>query len=194
MLISVEKTIQILQEGSLVALKSDTLYGLSCKIHAHNSLEKIFSIKKRNPNKSLIILFESVAKLLSFIKTPTKQQIMVMKKHWPGPITLIFEKKEDIRLSDKVLSIDNTIAARVPLSEHLKEILRETGPIVSSSINLSGKKNLITHEEIHTFLGINFPVCSSNNSQVSGQSSTIYCFKRGVLREGSIATPLLPSV
>jgi L-threonylcarbamoyladenylate synthase len=191
MYISKEKTIEILIMGSLVAIRSDTLYGLSCQIQSIASLQKIFDIKKRDSSKSFIILFDSIESLTNYIKEPTSTQKRVMQKFWPGELTLILELKDGIQLNRHVVQSDSTIAVRIPKNQELRDIIKHSGPIVSSSINLSGKESLTSSHEIQVLLGLNFPIYKGGSEPKNTKPSTIYCFKKGVLREGAVATHLL---
>ena len=140
--------------GKLVSFPTDTVPALAVR---PDCSELIFAAKQRPPEKPLILMGGFPAALWHFVKgTDTELEIWqeVAGKYWPGALTLV------LPASDKVPRVMNpieptTIGMRVPNSEIAIAILSQTGPLATTSANLSGKPPLKTVGDIE----VEFPEC-----------------------------------
>jgi L-threonylcarbamoyladenylate synthase len=139
----VKKIAKIISEGGIAILPASTIYGLSCKYDSKDSIEKIYKIKKREPNIPLIILIsgkEDLRRLASGINRTAEK---ILKKFWdikkPRPLTMIFKRNSS--LEDFVTCGSSNIALRLAGSGFLRDIISICGPIVSTSATISGIKS-----------------------------------------------------
>lgn len=132
-----QKIIKILKSGGIGVFPTDTIYGLLGSALNKKTVEKIYSLRKRDKKKPFIILI-SHPKDLKFFTIKLKEfQKKLIKKFWPGPKSLIFECK-----SKKFKYLHrgkNSLAFRVPKPKWLRNLLKKTGPLVAPSANLAGK-------------------------------------------------------
>ena len=110
------KTFQVIENGGIVIFPTDTVYGMGCNPYNVNAVEKIYEIKSREKIKPLPVLAYSLdtVKQIARIDTFTEK---IIKKYWPGPLTLILELTD--KKLKKSLKLDNKIAVRIPDSKVL---------------------------------------------------------------------------
>ncbi len=121
----------------LFVYPTETCYGLGCNISDEEGIKKIYSLKKRDSSKPLIVLVNSISmwKKIAYVE---KKALELAKKYWPAPLTIIQRKKPSV--SDLISK--DTIAVRWsphPVPNKIISIFNE--PIVSTSANISGKSN-----------------------------------------------------
>ena len=131
----IEKISQIIEKGGVVVFPTDTVYGIGCNPYNVNSVNKIYEIKSRDKIKSLPVLAYSldIVKEITCIDPFTEK---IIKKYWPGPLTLIL-KLTDEKLK-KSLKLDKKIAVRIPDSKCTLKLLEKSGLLVGTSANISG--------------------------------------------------------
>ena len=90
----IEKTFQVIKNGGIVIFPTDTVYGMGCNPYNVNAVEKIYEVKSREKRKSLPVLAYSldIVKKIAHVDTFTEK---IIKKYWPGPLTLILELTDE---------------------------------------------------------------------------------------------------
>ncbi len=132
--------VNYLQRGKVIVYPTDTIYGLGCLATDKKAINKIFKIKKRDRNKSLLILVNSFAMLKKYCQVSQKQ-LDYLQKIWPQPISAILPSKEN--LPKELTGGLNSLAVRLPKKDFLIKIIKRIKvPIVSTSLNISNQKNL----------------------------------------------------
>jgi len=141
---SIEKTSQIIEKGGIVVFPTDTVYGIGCNPYNLNSVKKIYEIKSRTEIKSLPILAYSleIVKEITLIDKFTEK---IIKKYWPGPLTLILTLT-DQKLK-KSLKLQNKIAVRIPDSKCTLKLLEKCKLLVGTSANISGNSSHTNPDE-----------------------------------------------
>ncbi len=131
----IEKTWQVIKKGGIAIFPTDTVYGIGCNPYNINAVKKIYEIKSREKIKSLPVLAYSldIVKEITCIDSFTEK---IIKKYWPGPLTLIL-KLTDKKLK-KSLKLDKKIAVRIPDSKCTLKLLEKCGLLVGTSANISG--------------------------------------------------------
>lgn len=173
---SVKEIINVLKSGGVAFFKSDTMYGLHAKEDVRAAVEKIKRLKGRDAQKPFIILIEDTAQLQKFGVLINKNAQKLIKRYWPGKLTLVLSNSE------------TTVAFRMPKDKNIQKILKEVGPVVSTSANPSGEKPASNVEEAKKYFGdtVNLYVDSGN---VGTEPSTIVDatgVEIKVLREGKL--------
>ena len=129
-----KEIINILKRGGVGIMPTDTLYGLVCSAFSRKAIKRIYKIKKRNKKKKLIVLISSIKDLENFGVKINKNQAKILKKFWPGKVSIII----------------GSTAFRLPKNKKLIEIIKKTGPLVAPSANPEGlapAKNIIEAKE-----------------------------------------------
>ncbi|MAF20633.1 MAG: threonylcarbamoyl-AMP synthase [Parcubacteria group bacterium] len=142
----IEIAVGVIKRGGSFVYPTDTVYGLGVDALRIDSIERLFKIKKRPATKPVPIMIRDIemAKQIAFVN---KKQEAVLKKVWPGPVTVVLEKR---RIIPEVLTAkQRTIGLRIPdcqFTQALMENLVE--PITVTSANLSGQPPLISSREV----------------------------------------------
>ncbi len=143
-----------LKLGQVGVILSDTIYGLSCIVDNREAVDKIYQIKKRNKNKSFLILVGDFRMLKKYFLYNKKQED-VLKKYWldikkhPGTF-ILSPKKYLIKFLN--IKFNKGVGVRLPKNDFLIKIIKSLKqPIISTSCNLSGQKNLNNYKEIISF-------------------------------------------
>jgi L-threonylcarbamoyladenylate synthase len=177
---------KMIKDGGVCVLPSDTLYGLSCSALNENAVERIYKLKGRENNKPFIILVRGISEIKKFGVKIEKSLELQLLKVWPAQFTAVFkvENKKWSYLHRETYSL----AFRIPNNTLLLELLAETGPITSTTVNLSGKKPSETIKEAFTVFKQNVDLYVEHGRMVS-TPSTIVSFvekKPTIIREGTI--------
>ena len=146
--------------GKVIAYPTDTVFGIGAMIDDLEAINKIYKLKKRSSDKPLAILASKVEDIFN-----------IMKKYWPGALTIIFKKKHSI--SSQVVSKIDTIAFRIPNNAITLNILEKTGPLATTSVNISGDNPINTYQEIDKLFGDKIDYLLVKNVNSSNISSTI---------------------
>jgi|SaaInlStandDraft_4_1057021.scaffolds.fasta_scaffold73644_2 L-threonylcarbamoyladenylate synthase len=183
-----DKALRLLSEGHVIALPTDTVYGLAASVYHQKALEDIFTLKQRCVRKPLVIQVGDVKDVRAFSSSLPKGFDSIAKAFWPGPLTIVIDV--DISVVPEVIRCGLvTTGFRVPGHEEVRALLRKSGPLAITSANVSGEYDARTAEEVESFFGVDFPVLSID-SQSSGVPSTVVGYVDGswkVFREGMIS-------
>ncbi len=142
-----ERAVKLLKNNDIVAMPTETVYGLAASIYSEKALKKIFSVKARPFFDPLIVHVASIddAKIL-VSSWPVAAQILA-EKFWPGPLTLVLEKNE--KISDLITSGLTSVALRMPNHQLALELIRKVGvPLAAPSANKFGKTSPTTAKHV----------------------------------------------
>jgi L-threonylcarbamoyladenylate synthase len=126
--------INILKSGGVAVIPTDTIYGVVARAFDHKAVDKVYQIKNRSVNKPSITLIADFDQLKDF--DIDKKWLETAKQYWPGPVSLIFPtNKTDI---NHLTRNTGTVALRLPDNEQLRQLIRQTGPLIAPSANPEG--------------------------------------------------------
>lgn len=136
----IDHIVQELSLGHVVALPTETVYGLAADANNEQAIRKIFEIKQRPLNHPLIMHVAPSWDLEQWIEKPPEYVIDIIKSFWPGPLTMVFKLKKQAKISPLITGNQNTIAIRCPAHPLALDVLNKLGrPIVAPSANPFGK-------------------------------------------------------
>lgn len=140
-----EKALEILKNDGTIVYPTDTIWGIGCDATNVDAIQKIFDIKKRDKNKSMIILVESEKRLQDIVDVPAiAWDIMDMSEK---PVTIVYENPKG--LPKEILADDGTIGIRLVKNDFCKKLISKLNkPLVSTSANLSGQKSPMKFTDI----------------------------------------------
>ena len=165
------QTIEILKSGGTILYPTDTIWGIGCDATNPEAIKKIFDIKKREPNKSLIILVESEKRLQDLVDVPEMAwQIIDLSVK---PVTIVYENPKN--LPKELLAEDGSIGIRIVKNDYCKKLISKLNkPLVSTSANLSGQKSPMKFSDISDEIKNSVDYIVENNhdkvSEFSGSS------------------------
>lgn len=178
------------EEGKVVALKTDTVYGLVCNALDKKAVEKIYEIKKRESKKPLSIFIKNIGEVEKYVDSSniTSYSKRLMEKYWPGALTIIFKKKDE---SLNHLSANSgRIGIRIPNDKDLKYILDNVDfPLAQTSCNISGEKEYKNAIEIKEKLGLEIDLIVDGGEITNNIPSTVLsleCNEPIILRDGAL--------
>lgn len=181
-----KKVTAFLKKAKLVILPTDTIYGMHCLALNPSSVEKIYKIKKRSRNKSLIILISKIEDLNYFninLDNWTKNKLSTL---WPNKVTVILPCP-----SQKFFYLhqgQNTLAFRIPNQDFLLDILKETGPLISTSANMSGDESIKNRKDAVNLFGETIDLYIDGGT-IDSSPSTVISIKGEkikILRQGAV--------
>lgn len=186
-LAQLKKAAAIIKNGGLVAFPTDTVYGLGASALSKSAVQGIFRIKKRSPKKQLPIFLPSKKEVSKFVQKISPCAQKLIKKHWPGPLTLVFSANN---LGSMITGGSPTIALRIPDQPVVLKMLKITGvPWAVTSVNLSGEKSAVSFKEVKKLLDGKIDLIIDSGRCPLGKESTVVdvsVFPPHVLREGYI--------
>lgn len=192
-MISARAAIQKLQSGDIVAIPTETVYGLAGSIASRPAIEKIFRTKERPYFDPLIVHVIDLNSADHLVSAKPKIMQELAKEFWPGPLTLILDKTSHV--DDLITSGLPRVALRSPQHPIAQEILRSTGPLAAPSANKFTKTSPTNAQHVLDEFGDVVDVVDGGPCQV-GLESTVVGLDSGyleILRPGRIlAEDLLP--
>ena len=185
-LVDCKSAFKTLQSGLPIIFPTDTLPAIGCLPEFSNI---IYKFKKRDRDKPLILLGSEHKQLIDYVHESAKEDYEnIASKYWPGALTIVIPASEK---QTKILtSKDLTIGLRIPNSNMAQSLLKETGPLLTSSANISGFKGSTTLDGI----ALDFPSVKILGpipwEKRSGKASTIIFWKKSgdwrLIREGEV--------
>lgn len=143
---TLKKIALTLSESKVIAFPTETVYGLGAHVFNTQAIDKIFALKNRPKDKGLIVHLGKIEDVKKVAKDIPQAFYILADKFFPGPLTIVLKKKDDI---SKNVSIDSSVAVRMPDSIYTIKLINYLGdPIVGTSANLSDGKNPISAKEV----------------------------------------------
>lgn len=156
-IIEIKKHANLLKEGDTVIFPTETVYGLGANALDETAVKKIYEAKGRPSDNPLIVHIFSEDEVNGLAKDISDKAKVLMNKFWPGPLTMIFKKKDIVpkRTSGGL----DTVAIRMPSHKIAREIIKQSGvPVAAPSANISGRPSPTKGEH----------VCVEMNGRVAG--------------------------
>lgn len=182
----------LLKKGLIVVMPTDTIYGICGSALKKDVVEKIYKLRKRSPKKPMVVLISSINDLKIFGVKLNKSEEKILKKLWPGKISVILKLKNKIKKFAYIHRGTNAIAFRLPKPKWLIKILKISGPIVAPSANLEGYPSAKTIEEAKKYFGNK--VIYWDKGKRDSKPSTIIKLKNNkieILRKGAEVNKVL---
>lgn len=180
---------KILEDGELVAIPTETVYGLAANAFSENAVKKIFALKNRPSFNPLIVHIASITDLDKIVFNVPPLAIKLANKFWPGPLTLLLEKKDCI--PDSVTAGNSTVAVRIPNHPLTLELLSKLSfPVAAPSANPFMSISPTQPEHVKTYFNGKLKFILDGGVCLEGIESTIIGFRNNqavLYREGSCA-------
>ncbi|MDR2458135.1 MAG: threonylcarbamoyl-AMP synthase [Clostridiales Family XIII bacterium] len=172
---NIDSAIELLRRGEVVAIPTETVYGLAANIYNPDAIEKIFIVKQRPKNDPLIVHIHDVAQLNEVVtEIPDKAKVL-MEKFWPGPLTFLLKKSG--KVPDDVTSGSKFVAIRMPNHPLTLQLLSKINfPLAAPSANLFQKTSPTTPQHVEQQLGDKIPLILDGGECWVGVESTIIGF------------------
>lgn len=180
----------VLNGGGVIAFVTDTVWGLGALPSNKKGVKKIYDIKKREAKKPLILMSNEIYHLLPYVKPLNKTASVLIKKYFPGALTLVLEKTE--QTPDYVTSGFDTVGIRVPDNDVFKEICEGVNGhvLATTSANLSHEPSAKSYEQaVLNMQGKADLIIEDFDQKAKGLESTVVLVLENeikILRQGEI--------
>jgi len=175
-----QRAAQLVRAGAVIAFPTDTVYGLGASFDDELAQKRIYQVKGRPAGMPLILMIAAESQLEGLVHLDSQAEAM-MRKWWPGPLTLILHSLRG-----------GTLGVRIPKHKVALDLLRHTGPLMTTSANLHGGDPAMNAAEAGTLSGVMAVI--DGGTAPGGTASTVLDLtgpEPHVLREGAIPTPEL---
>jgi L-threonylcarbamoyladenylate synthase len=188
---SIVNAVKVLEDGGLIGLPTETVYGLAARADSGEAVARIFEVKARPAINPLIAHVASIEHALDLVSLDALGRALA-KRFWPGPLSLVAPKRTDAPIHDLVTAGLETLAVRVPDHSVALDVLRRLGrPVAAPSANLSGRLSPTRAEDVAADLGADLDLILDGGAASAGLESTVIALLPGeparLLRPGAIA-------
>lgn len=181
-----EKAAAILNEGGVALLPTETVYGLFVRADLEEAQQRLFDIKRRPESKILSLTLNSLEKIKKYARVEPWQEL-VLKQFLPGPVTFVLRSIKPV--TRLVVTEEGTVGIRLPEHSFVQELISKTGPLASTSANVSGDASPVDFSDINPQIIEAVDFALNDGRCCIGIPSTVYdlTFNPGrVLREGAV--------
>ncbi len=173
---NIQKVAKELNDGHVVAIPTETVYGLAASIYNENAIEAIFKIKERPNNNPLIVHIKSIDQLTDVAIDIPESALKLANHFWPGPLTLILKKQD--KISNLITAGKNTVAVRVPDHPITHELLKHIDyPIAAPSANPFGSISPTCSKHVLDYFNNKINLILEGGICTKGIESTIIGFQ-----------------
>lgn len=185
----VEKAIEVLNNSGIVIFPTDTAFGVGCRIDSEKSVERLFKIRRRPENQAVPVLVSSLEMAADYVQDISNEvQEKLIKKHWPGALTIIFKCKKE-KVPPLVRGGGQTLGVRIPDHKTVLSIIEGVGvPILGPSANFSGERTPYEFRSLNADLLKKVDYVVRGETQTGKVSTVIDVTKKPwkILREGAV--------
>ena len=186
---SISRAVEILSGGGVIALPTDTLYGISANALDDDVASKVFRVKGREERSPLPIFVSDSGDLYKYGRDVPDVAVRLAEAFWPGKLTIVVGKSDQI--PDVVSGGLDTVGLRVPDHPAPREIVARLGaPITATSANVSGRPALTTAEDVLAELGSRLDLVLDGGNLAPSLPSTVIDLTADppiILREGALS-------
>ena len=191
-----KKAAELLKDGQVVGMPTETVYGLAGNAFSESAVSKIFQAKGRPTDNPLIVHISEFSEIYDLVKEVPETAKKLAEKFWPGPLTIILPKADKVPYCTTG-NLD-TVAVRCPSHSVARNLIKFTGlPLAAPSANLSGKPSPTKAEHVFEDLNGRIPLIIDGGNCDEGVESTVITLATEIprlLRPGNVTLSQLKSV
>lgn len=184
---------EIIMDGGLVGVPTETVYGLACNGLDADAVKKVYEVKGRPEAKPLSLMVSGKEDIDSYCINVPYAAYHFADKYWPGPLTIVLEANGDI--PSVVLAGGNTVGLRCPDSDLTLELLKKCRlPLAAPSANISGKPSPKSADEVLSYFDGQIDAVIDGGVCGVGEESTILDLSFNnvaILRKGALKTRII---
>lgn len=194
----IKKAANGIRKGKLVLFPTETVYGIGANALDTNAVQKIFVAKGRASDNPLIVHISNINMLEQIVENVGEIERKLINEFWPGPLTIIFNRKSENIIPDSVTAGLNTVGVRMPSNKIARELIELSGvPIAAPSANVSGRPSGTNVQDIIEELDGKVDYIIDGGKTIIGLESTVIRVinkKIEILRPGKITLEELECV
>jgi len=190
----IQQAYEILTNGELLAIPSETVYGLGADATSDSAISKIYKLKKR-PHINPLILHVSNIKMVEQFTETNPLFYLLSNYFWPGPLTMILNQKKNNNISELATSNLSSVAVRLPDNKIFQNIIEKfNNPIAAPSANISGHISPTNPYHVYEDFGEEIKLIIDGGQSEKGVESTVVDIRSQdiiILRHGPITQKML---
>jgi tRNA threonylcarbamoyl adenosine modification protein (Sua5/YciO/YrdC/YwlC family) len=190
-----EEALRLLLDGGVVALPTDTVYGVAASLVHGDAVASLFLLKNRPAGVPLPVLVHALSPIQEIDVEWSELAQRLSEEFWPGPLTIVVPASRELALS--VGGSGDTVGVRVPNDELLLSLLRESGPLAVTSANAHGEPPCHFAQEVLAALAGDRLAGVLDDGERRGEVSTVVEVSESswrVLREGAVTAERIAAV
>ena len=164
--------VEVLRAGGIVALPTDTVYGIAVALETPGGIERLFEVKRRPPDKGIALLLADAGQA-AVVGVMTRTADALAAALWPGGLTIVVEQRPDVLLPAALTGGFATIGLRVPDHAAPRALARATGPLPTTSANVSGLPEAADASAIEAQRGETIDLILDGGPAAGGPASTV---------------------
>jgi tRNA threonylcarbamoyl adenosine modification protein (Sua5/YciO/YrdC/YwlC family) len=181
----INRVVECLKQGGVIAYPTDTIYGLGCDIFNKKGVKKLYQIKQRDPKKPFSFICADLSDVAIYAQV-SNFAFKIMKRYLPGPYTFVLEATRIV--PDLLTTKQKTVGIRIPANPIALSIVQQLGhPLVTTSANISGEEPCYDPVEIEATIGRQIDLVVDGGI-VMGEPSTVISLvddQVTILRQGN---------
>jgi L-threonylcarbamoyladenylate synthase len=190
------QAIEVLAAGGIVALPTDTVYGIAVALSTPGGIERLFAAKRRPPDKGIVLLLDDAAQAATAGAMTTAASALA-DALWPGGLTVIVPQRADVPWPSALTGGAQTIGLRVPDHPAPRALAAGVGPLPTTSANVSGLAEASDAAAILDQLGDSVDLVLDGGPARGGPASTVVdCSgsQPAILRAGAVSSARIAAV
>lgn len=164
--------VEVLRDGGVVALPTDTVYGLAVSLATPGGIERLYRVKGRPPDKAVVLLLDDAAQAARAGRI-TPAAATLAAACWPGGLTVVVPQRPDVPWPEVLTGGSATIGLRVPDHDAPRTLARAVGPLPTTSANRSGEPEARDAASIVAQFGETIDLVLDGGPAPGGPASTI---------------------
>lgn len=190
-----DKALKLLEEGEVIAIPTDTLYGLAALISDEKVVKKVYEIKERSIKNPISILIDSIYSLDLYAREVLQYSKNLAEIFWPGPLTMIFKPTQLI--PSIICGERDGVGIRIANNKIVDFFMSKVGVITGTSANLSGGADPINAQIVNEQIGNKIKLIIDSGPALLKKGSTVIDVREKfpkLIREGVIPWPKIISL
>lgn len=190
---NIDKIVYFLRKNHVIAFPTETVFGLGVRFPCKEALQSMYDVKQREASKAITLMVASPIDIFEYAVIDDCSQ-KIIDAFMPGQLTIILKKKPSV---DEIFTAGKqTIGIRIPEDPFVLEVLKQGGPMLVTSANISGYPDMCSDHEVEKVFAGKIPMIVRGQSK-SGKASTVIDCSDGtvkILRLGNITLEQIEEV
>ena len=169
---SLDRIVQTIAKGGVIAFRTDTFYGLGADPFSSNAIERVKQLKGREDHKPILIVLSDYDQVIRFIRQPSPEFKQLAERFWPGPLTLI--GKANPSVPQEITAGSDTVGVRLPDDERVRALVRACGgALTATSANPSKLAPARNAETVDDYFGAAIDLIIDDGEARTDRPSTV---------------------